>query len=185
MKTMKSTTKTIIRELLITLALAVAIFFLLQFTVQSSIVVGSSMEPGIQNGDRLLVSKIVFRFGDPRRGDIIILRAPVSYPVDYIKRVIGLPGDKIEIKNGKVSVNDIPLDEPYIKDIPRYVFGPYTVPADSYFVMGDNRNASNDSHVFGAISSDRIIGRAWIGIWPPSNWGSLGNYPLNKQVEGK
>src|SRR5512139_1764497 len=138
--------KSIIREILITVGLAVVIFFILQTTIQSSIVDGSSMQPGLENGQRLIVVKAAYTFAEPQRGDIIIIRPPVSPQKQWVKRVIGLPGDTVEIKNSTVYVNHVALDEPYIKETPEYVYGPVTVPPDNYFVMGDNRNNSTDSH---------------------------------------
>lgn len=174
--------KVLIREILITLVLAVAIFFVLQTTIQSSIVVGSSMQPGLENGQRLLVNKAVYHFRAPRRGDVVIFHSPAGYELDFIKRVIGLPGDTIEVKNGTVVVNGASLEEPYIKARPSYSFGPYVVPPGNYFVLGDNRNNSNDSHTGWTVPEGSIVGKAWLSIWPPRDWGTIRAFPLSNQL---
>ena len=174
--------KGFIRELLITLGLAVVIFLLLQTTIQSSIVLGSSMEHSLSDGQRLIINKAVYHFREPNRGDVIILHPPVDPQKEYVKRVIGLPSDTIEIRNGSVYVNGSVLEEPYIKDPPNYPFGPYTVPENNYFVLGDNRTNSNDSHTGWTVTSQNIVGEAWISIWPPKEWGLVQRYPLNEQI---
>jgi len=172
-----------VRELLITLGLAVVIFLIFQFTIQSSIVDGSSMLPGLENGQRLIVSKAAYFFSDPQRGDIIIIHPPVSPQKQWVKRVIGLPGDTVQIKNGTVYVNGIALDEPYINESPEYTYGPVTVPPENYFVMGDNRNNSTDSHYGWTVSRDQIVGEVWLRIWPVSEWGVVHGYPLDTEIE--
>ena len=174
--------KGFVRELVITLGLAVIIFLVLQTTIQSSIVVGSSMEPGLNDGQRLIVNKAVYHFRSPNRGDVVIFHSPSAYKTDYIKRVIGLPGDTIEIRHGVVSVNGNPLDESYIKAAPNYSYGPVTVPEGNYFVLGDNRNNSNDSHTGWTVPQQSIIGKAWLSIWPPGDWGTVRAYPIDKQL---
>ncbi len=176
--------KAFIRELIITLGLAIVIFLILQTTIQSSIVLGSSMEPGLIDGQRLIINKAVYHFREPARGDVIILHPPIEPQKEYVKRIIGLSGDVVEIKNGVVYVNHSPLKEPYIKDPPRYNFGPFTVPANNYFVLGDNRNNSNDSHTGWTVSGNEIVGEAWLRIWPVNDWGTIPGYPLNQQLVG-
>ncbi len=174
--------KSFFREVVVTFAIAVAVFFLLQTTIQSSVVVGSSMEPSFQDGQRLIVNKAAYRFGEPSRGDIIIFHPPNEFGRDYIKRVIGLPGDTIEIKGGAVSVNGIAMKEPYIKASPYYDIPLYRVKEDSYFVLGDNRNNSNDSHNGWTVPRQNVIGKALLSIWPPDEWSLAPNYPLQEQV---
>ena len=174
--------KGFVKELLITLGLAVAIFLLLQMTIQSSIVLGSSMEPGLENGQRLIVNKAIYHFEEPKRGDVIIFHSPSNYQTDYIKRVIGLPGDTIEITGGVVYVNGSPLTEDYIKAPPNYSYGPFVVPDGNYFVLGDNRTNSNDSHTGWTVPAQSIIGKAWLSIWPPSDWGVVHAYPIGSQL---
>jgi len=174
--------RTFLREFLITLILAGVIFCLLQATVQSSVVVGCSMEPGLEEGQRLLVNKAVYKFHEPERGDVIVFH-PDNRQVDYIKRIIGLPGESVKIKQGKVYIhkeggNVLPLDEPYIKEVPRRPFNGDTIPENEYFVLGDNRNNSNDSRNGWTVKREGIIGKAWLSIWPPSKWGLVANYSI-------
>lgn len=174
--------KGFIRELVITLGMALAIFLVLQTTIQSSIVDGSSMQPGLEDGQRLIVVKAVYKFKQPERGDVIIIHPPIAPQKQWVKRVIGLPGDTVEVRDGKVFINNIPLDEPYIKDIPRYTFGPYTVPDDNYFVMGDNRNNSTDSHSNSGwtVGKKDIVGEVWLRIWPLSEWGIIEGHTFDE-----
>ncbi len=161
--------KSFLREIFITLILAIVIFFLLQTTVQSFIIIGSSMKPSLQQGDRLLISKVVYSLHDPERGDIIVFESP-NRQSDYIKRVIALPGETVEVKQGTVYINGHQLDEPYIKEAPRYTLSQRKIPKNEYFVLGDNRNNSNDSHNGWTVPQKEIIGEAWLSIWPPSEW---------------
>ncbi len=174
--------RTFLREVLVTLILAGIIFLLLQATVQSSVVVGSSMEPGLEEGQRLLVNKVIYKFHEPERGDVIVFQLE-NRQVDYIKRIIGLPSESVEIKQGKVHIhkedgNVLPLDEPYIKEMPSRPSSGDTVPENEYFVLGDNRNNSNDSRNDWTVKGEDIIGKAWLLIWPPSKWGVVTNYSL-------
>jgi signal peptidase I len=177
--------KGIIREILITLGLAVVIFLFLQTTIQSSIVLGSSMEPNLVNGQRLIINKAVYHFASPQRGDVIILRPPPEPQKEYVKRVIGLPGDTIEIRNGVVKVNGYALKENYIKILPDYSFGPYKVQDNNYFVLGDNRANSSDSHTGWTVTRQNIVGKAWLSIWPLKDWGLVRSYPLGQQLAGQ
>ncbi len=170
--------KGFIRELLITLGLAVIIFLLLQTSIQSSTVWGSSMDPSLSDGQRIIINKAVYHFHEPRHGDVIIFHSPVAYHTDYIKRVIGVPGDTVEIRYGVVRVNGHDLKESYIKASPDYSYGPFTVPENNYFVLGDNRNNSNDSHTGWTVAGQSIIGEAWLSIWPPGDWGIVQAYPF-------
>ena len=127
---------------------------------------GPSMEPSYFDRDRIVVSKVSYFFGDVERGDVIVFPAPLSPEEDYIKRVIGLPGDRIRVTGGYVYVNDVPIDEPYIKSPPLATMHEMIVPEDSVFVMGDNRNVSSDSRSWGALPSDDILGKAVFVYWP-------------------
>jgi len=160
--------------------LAGVIFIALQYTLQSSIVVGSSMQPNFQEGQRLIISKIVYTFQEPERGDVIVFHPPNNSREDYIKRVIALPHDIVGIEEGIVYVNGSPLDEPYIEDAPRYTLEEYEVPENHYFVLGDNRNHSNDSHNGWVLPRQNIIGKVWVAIWPPNEWGVIPNYSLTE-----
>lgn len=177
--------KSLFREVLITLFVAVVVFFVLQTTIQSSVVVGGSMEPSFRDGQRLLINKAVYHFREPTRGDVIIFHPPYEYGRDYIKRVIGLPGDIVEIRLGTVYVNGHKLQEPYIKALPAYTLQPYKVKEDSYFVLGDNRNNSNDSHNGWIVPRQNVVGKAWLSIWPPDEWSLIADYQLQEQVGAK
>lgn len=178
--------RTFLREVLGTLLLAVAIFLLIQATVQPSVVIGSSMEPNLQHGQRVLISKVAYLFHEPERGDIVVFNPPENFASedDYIKRIIGLPGEVIEIKEGKVYIhqedgNVLILDEAEYIDTPAtYSFLSETIPPDEYFVLGDNRNSSNDSHGGWMVPRQDIIGKAWLSIWPAAAWGLAPNYSL-------
>ncbi len=165
------------------------------FLIQVFWIPSGSMQETLQIGDRVIVNKLAYRIGDPGRGDVVVfepetfeeeslvakvsrnllesvgLRTPES---DLIKRVIGLPGETVEISGNQVFINNSPLEESYLPlGLEMRDFGPEVVPDDSYFVMGDNRGSSRDSRVFGAIPRDRIVGRAFSVVWPPSRWGGL------------
>lgn len=181
--------RTFFRETLIIIIAAVAIFVLLQTTVQISAVMGVSMEPGFQDGEQLLVNKIVYEFYEPKRGDVIVFHLPDKRHTDYIKRIIGLPGESVEIKQGTVYIHKedgtvLLLVEPYIKEPPRRDFRGDIIPEDEYFVLGDNRNNSNDSRKGWTVPRQNIIGKAWLSIWPPGEWEFVPNYSFNEQLEG-
>jgi signal peptidase I len=176
--------KTIIREIAITLGLALILYLGLTFLVQNSPVIGSSMEPSLLvSGQRLMVSRVTYWIHAPQRGDIITFHPPKGWynPTGrpFIKRIIALPGETVEIKNGKVYVNETPLDEPYLAPGTQMTrtMASLTVPEDCYFVLGDNRNVSEDSSYYReTISRSGIIGKAWLSIWPPRVWGLAPNY---------
>ena len=172
--------KAFIRQVMAIILLAGVIFIALQYTLQSSIVVGSSMQPNFQEGQRLIISKIVYTFQEPGRGDVIVFHPPNNSREDYIKRVIALPHDIVGIEEGIVYVNGSPLDEPYIEDAPRYTLEEYEVPENNYFVLGDNRNHSNDSHNGWVLPRQNIIGKVWVAIWPPNEWGVIPDYSLTE-----
>ncbi len=178
-----------LRDTLITIVIALAIFFGLQTTIQNYVVDGPSMSPNFINGERILVNKLVYKhFEQPRRGDVIIFHAPNQPPtaIPLIKRIIGLPGESVEISNGKVYIHKkdgtvSPLNEPYITDPARYPFVGDKIPVNQYFVLGDNRNNSGDSREGWTVPYSNIIGKAWISTWPPSIWGLAKNYSFAKE----
>jgi signal peptidase I len=183
--------KSLLAELVEVAVLALALYLVITFAVQTVHVIGLSMYPTLDNNDYLIATKIDYRFHDPSRGDIIIMRDTYDSSKDFIKRVIALPGDRLLIQHGHVYINGRLLDEPYIRqdepwtnnaDWPTAsVIGcipgqSCTIPPNNYFVMGDNRNASSDSRLFGWIARDRIEARAWIRIWPASSIGFVDHY---------
>ena len=127
------------------------------------------MIPTLNNGEFILVSKLNYRLGNVERGDIIVFHFPMDPKQELIKRVIGLPGDVISIKNGTVSVNGQILSEPYIAADPAYS-GDWAVPEGQLFVLGDNRNDSSDSHSWGYLPLDKVVGKAIVIYWPPRLW---------------
>ena len=141
------------------------------FLAQATRVYGSSMEPNLHTDQRLVVEKLSYRLHEPRRGDVVVLRMPERGPELLIKRVIALPGETIEIRDGLVTIDGVALAEPYLTQQTRGQYGPVQVPAGHIFVMGDNRGASNDSRVFGPVEQNRIVGRAWVSYWPPGDVG--------------
>jgi len=164
------------------------VFGFVRPVVAAPFYVGSeSMDPTLHGckgctNDRLLVNKFVYRFTEPERGDIVLFEPQQQGEKDpLIKRVIGLPGEELELRNGRVYVNGAPLEEPYLKHDPckpgypkTCSFGPVTVPKDHYFMMGDNRTGSLDSRFFGPVPKDDIIGEAFVRFWPPGRAGGPG-----------
>ncbi len=165
-----------LRDIVTTILIAVVIFVALQLTVGSFKVFGQSMMPNVENGDYILVNKISYLFHDPHRGQVIVFRHPNNQKIDLIKRVIGLPGDTVDIKNGKLFVNNIELKENYIMQPPAYEYHQSAIPADHYLVLGDNRNNSADSHNGWTVPRDNIIGEAWLNYWPISHWETIKQY---------
>ena len=170
-----------VREVITTLLVALLIFLGVQVTLESRVVEGLSMEPNLHNDQRVLVIKASYWFGDPQRGDVIIFDHPEDPSRTLIKRVIALPGEQVEIKDGQVYITDINdytflLTEPYINEEPNYTYGPRVVAEDEYFVLGDNRNSSTDSHSWGMLPGDNIIGKAWLRYWPLSEWHLISGY---------
>jgi signal peptidase I len=174
----------ILREVGITVLIAVAVFVCLRLTVQSYTVVMSSMEPTFQQGDCIMVNKLSYRSSGPQRGDVIVFNPPFDSQFPFIKRVIGLPGETVEIKDGKVSINGTPLEEDeYIAAQPNYTMSAIEVPENEYFVLGDNRNNSTDSSRGWTVPRDNIIGRAWFAYWPPSKLGAVKHYRYPELTE--
>jgi len=138
------------------------------FVFEPFYIPSASMEPTLYPEDRILVSKVDYLFSPPSRGDVIVFKYPLEPSVDYIKRIIGLPGEVIEIHNGLVFINGEALEENYIIQHEGYDFGPLRVPEGMYFVMGDNRNDSSDSRYWGPLDQSLIVGEAKVIYWPPT-----------------
>jgi signal peptidase I len=154
------------------------------FVAEARYIPSESMLPTLEVNDRIIVEKMSYRFHSPERGDIVVFwptdrlrRENPSLKDAFIKRVIGLPGEKVEVRGGLVYINDQPLRENYIEAPPEYQWGPEVVPSDQYLVLGDNRNNSYDSHFWGYVPYDNIIGRAAVRFWPPNRMGELGPEP--------
>ena len=169
----------IFRDFIAPILVGLAVFALFQATVGSFKVYGSSMLPTIEEGDYIMVSKASYFFGEPQRGDIIVLHSPRENNTDLIKRVIALPGDTIEIKDNTVFVNDTPLFEPYIMEPPYYSVPREEIPTGHYFVLGDNRNNSSDSHRGWTVPRENIVGKTFVTYWPPYRWGTIKHYNLD------
>ena len=152
-----------------TLALAIVLFLGINAVSARVRVDGFSMRPTLQDGEFVLVSKLNYKFGAVQRGDIIVFHFPMDPKQELIKRVIGLPGDHISVNSGNVTVNGQVLNEPYIAAAPTYA-GEWDVPAGQLFVLGDNRNDSSDSHAWGLLPSENLVGKAVVIYWPPPFW---------------
>ena len=193
---MNKNIRTTIRELSESIILAVVVFLILQLSMGNYKVEGSSMSPTLANGDYVIVNKLVYFSFDfshlsklvpfiayqdnnhypihtPDRGAVIIFKYPQEPDRDFVKRIIGIPGDTVGIHLGQVFVNGVAINEPYVT-LPRVEFMPtISVPDGTYFVMGDNRSGSSDSRNWGPVPEDNIIGRAWITYWPIGKWNSI------------
>lgn len=187
-----------IRELIETVLLSLALFLALHLSVQNFRVEGSSMVPTLNEGQYIVANKIIYSsvsidtlagflpfiqqsdeagslytFHPPEYGEIIIFNFPSDQSRDLVKRVIGIPGDTIEIKLGQVIRNGKPIDEPYVANRDRRTYDPVKVPENSYYVLGDNRRSSSDSRDWGFLADEHVIGRAWISYWPTDRIGVL------------
>jgi signal peptidase I len=178
--TERSAASSLLREVAEVVVLAVILYIGISFVIQAVHVEGLSMYATLEDNDYLIANKIDYRLHPPQRGDIVILRPPTTNSTDFIKRVIALPGERLIIRGGTVYINGHKLDEPYLPEQwtndsnwplnnpDGQVMGP-----NEYFVMGDNRNRSQDSRFFGPISRDRIDGKAWFRIWPIGSFGNI------------
>jgi signal peptidase I len=181
---MQAQARSVLTELAQIAVLALVLYVIIQFAVQTVHVIGLSMYPTLDNDNFLVASRLDYRLHQPERGDIIIMRDPFNSSQDFIKRVIALPGDRFLIRNARVYINGQQLDEPYLRGTEPWtvnkdwggadgqVLGP-----DSYFVMGDNRNKSSDSRFFGSVFRNRIEAKAYVRIWPISHLGVVDSHP--------
>lgn len=178
----------VIREVGETILLTLIIFLLIQTVIRNFRVVGTSMVDNLHDGQYLIIDKLSYNplihdflgVGGPQRGDIIVFEPPNRPGEDYVKRIIALPGETVEVRNGQVLINGQPLAEPFQPGRMSYTMHPQEVAAGTVFVLGDNRNNSNDSHNWGALPVENIVGRAWLSYWPPQNWGVI---PRDKPTE--
>ena len=183
----KSEIREYLEALIISLVLAGLI---IAFVAQSFLVEGSSMEPSLHHGQRLLVEKVSYRFSQPNRGEVVVFRYPGDLRRKYIKRIIGRPGDEITIKNGFLYVNGLRLEEDYING-PTYgtysapTFGPVVVPEGHYFVLGDNRRNSDDSRYpdVGFVPKKNLVGRALFIYWPLNQIAAIEVPPVLEGIE--
>jgi signal peptidase I len=175
-----SMTWMMLRELIETIVLSLVIFLLIRQVVQNYRIESHSMQPNFYEGEFILVNKLAYRLGSPERGDVLVFHNPNNVEEDYIKRIIGLPGDTVEIHEGVVFINGQALVEEYpINEIPRSQnYGPVMIEPDHLFVMGDNRPQSQDSRVFGQLSEELIVGKAWVRVWPFNKFGIIQHYDL-------
>jgi signal peptidase I len=160
---------------------AIAIFlFIYLLVMQPHRIKGDSMEPNFHDGEYLLSDKITYRLREPKRGDVIVFEAPGANGDEFIKRIIGVPGDNVAVKDGGIFINDKKLNEVYIPKTTTTTAGAFmregnnvTVPEGYYFVLGDNRSFSSDSRAWGFIPKNKITGKAWFIYWPPEDFGTV------------
>lgn len=169
-------------DILQVVVFAVAIFLVVYLLIlQPHKIKGHSMDPNFEDGEFLLTDKVSYRFGNPERGDVVVLKAPPTYEEEFIKRIIGLPGDRVMVKDNHIYVNGKLIDETaYLNPSVRTEAGIYTVegkeviiPDNNYLAIGDNREHSYDGRNFGTISRDKITGKAWLSYWPLSRLGFI------------
>ena len=196
-----------LREILETVIFALLVFLVVQAVSRNYKVQSVSMQPNLYEGQYLVVNRLVYLHGapmqflqktigrlpagdallnavfhTPERGEIVVFDPVTHVKPDLIKRVVGIEGDKVEVRQGKVYINNVPIDESYINPAPGQSWGPAVVGKDQVFVMGDNRGNSSDSRVWGMLPISNIIGKAWLRYWPPKEWGFLRHYDLESQL---
>ena len=175
-----SMTWMLLRELIETVVLSLIIFLLIRQVLQNYRIESHSMEPNFFEGQFILVNKLAYKLGQPQRGQVLVFHNPNNTSEDYIKRVIGLPGDTVEIREDQVYINSQVLTEPFNKNPyrPGTAFGPEVIPPNHIFVMGDNRGNSQDSRVIGPIDENLLVGEAWLRLWPLPQFGLIKQYHL-------
>ena len=169
------------QEMFKTFALAGLLAFGIRtFIAEARYIPSGSMEPTLQINDHLMIEKVSYHLQKPERGDIVVFKPTdalkqENYHQAFIKRIIGLPGDTVEVKGGHVYINGEVITEDYIKEVPKYNYGPQIVPDDQYLVLGDNRNNSYDSHLWGFVPRENFIGKAFVRFWPLNRVGTIDN----------
>ena len=164
-------------DVLETLILSVILFVSINVVSARIRVDGASMEPTLVTGEYVIVNRLSYRMGSPQRGDIIVFHFPRNPEEEYIKRIVGLPGDEIQAREGAIFVNGQSLDEFYLSVKTNYT-GTWQVPEGQLFVLGDNRNNSSDSHDWGTVPMEYVVGKAVLVYWPPPEWGLINHVPL-------
>ena len=158
--------RALVRELFKTIILSILVFMAMHISVQNYRVQGPSMQPTLVQGEYVIVNKLVYAFQPPQLGEVVVFQFPEDRSRDLVKRVIGVPGDTVSMKNGLVILNNAVLEEPYVTQGDSTTMPPITLGAGEFFVLGDNRQASNDSRNWGAVTFEDLIGRAWLKFWP-------------------
>lgn len=174
-------------DILEVIVFAVAIFlFVYLLILQPHKIKGASMHPNFPDGEYLLTDKVTYRFGEPKRGDVIVFKAPTNEGEEFIKRIIGLPGEKVSIKNSRIYINGTPLEESYLAGNVITSGGSFlaegatvSVEEGEYFVLGDNRPHSSDSRAWGLVEKGKMTGRAWLIYWPPNSAGVISKVKYN------
>jgi len=172
--------KSLLRDIASVILIASVVIFGLQLTAQKFIIDGPSMNDSFEHGQQILVNKLAYRFGEPQRGDVLVFLPPDDIGEEYIKRIIGLPGEYVIIKDGEVFVhqpdgNVIVLDEPYVSEQINNDYLSDIIPFNHYLMLGDNRNNSSDSRNGWTLPIENVIGKAWLSVWPPDRWGLVEN----------
>jgi signal peptidase I len=165
-----------VREIVETLVLTAIILVGVRVLVQNYKVEGFSMVPTLADGQYLLINKVGMHFHQPQRGEIIVFEYPLDTSKSFVKRVIGVPGDTVEVQDQHTIVDGKALKEPYINGAENGFYPRTVVPPGEYFVMGDNRNNSSDSRAWGMLPEKDVIGMAWVSYWPPSHWGTVKDF---------
>jgi len=163
-----------LQSIVVILAILVMVYL---FVISPQEIDGASMEPTFHDGEYILTNKIEYKLREPKRGDVVIFKSPTNPERDYIKRIVGLSGDRIRLSHNKIYINDLLLNEPYLPDNIQTIQGSYLkenqellIPERKYFVLGDNRQHSSDSREFGPIAKDEFIGKAYLRYWPFSDF---------------
>lgn len=167
----------LLEDVVLVIVVLAVVFILKNYVLINAVIPSGSMENTIMTGDRVFGNRLAYQFGEPERGDIVIFKYPDNEEELYIKRVIGLPGDKVEIRDGLVYLNDSakPLEEPYLKETPVGDYGPYQVPEDGYFMLGDNRNWSKDSRFWENtyVTREEVLAKAVFRYYPFDEIGTI------------
>lgn len=169
--------KSILFDILETLLLTIVFYAILSTFIGRYKVLSVSMEPNLYEGEYLLISKQTYKIWSPVRGDVVVFRYPRDLQKNYIKRLIGLPGEEVELRDGQLYIDGELVSEPWLVNQPRATSGRWVLGQDEYFVMGDNRDNSSDSRAWGSISHQHIIGKALLCYWPVNCWGLIRHGP--------